>query len=206
VHIFRTLGVPVAWQPTAVPDDRSDPEHMLLGGGAGVVSLPSDRATVRAYLRPSRWPGTPEQRTRVAAALHDAYVRRLAVHRPASDPALRPFDQLSPALQDSNRDIVDDIPTKLAIAGLRLCPDAEAAWPAAWPPDAERELLAEMEHGRFNAERLLRGWRSGSRDTGRFLSPHLVPWHRLAEEYRAYDRAIIADLPDALRVAGYGAS
>ena len=26
--------------------------------------------------------------------------------------------------------------------------------------------LAEMEHGRYNAERLLRGWRSGSRDHG----------------------------------------
>jgi hypothetical protein len=178
---------------------------MLLGGGAGIVELPVDRATVRAYLRRSRWSGTAEQRTRVAAALHDGYVRRLALHRPPDDPALRPFDQLSPALQDSNRDIVDDIPTKLAIAGLRLCPESEAAWPAVWPPDAQRELLAEMEHGRFNVERLLRGWRSGSRDTGRFLSPHLVPWAQLTPEYRAYDHAIIADLPDALREAGYGA-
>ena len=206
VHIFRTLGVPVAWLPPAVPDDRSGPEQMLLGGGAGIVELPVDRATVRAYLRPSRWPGTADERTRVATALHNAYVRRLAAHRPQGDPALRPFDQLSPALQDSNRDIVDDITTKLAIARLRLCPDAEAAWPGAWPPDAERELLAEMEHGRFNAERLLRGWRSGSRDTGRFLSPHLVPWAELSTEYRAYDHAIIADLPAALAEAGYGAA
>lgn len=206
VHIFRALGAPVAWLPPAVRDDQSAPERMLLGGAAGIVELPADQGTVRAYVRPSRWPGPAEQRTRVAAALHDAYVRRLAVHRPASDPALRPFDQLSPALQDSNRDIVDDIPTKLAIAGLRLCPEADAAWPTPWPPAATRELLAEMEHGRYNAERLLGGWRSGSRDTGRFLSPHLVPWDGLAEEYREYDRAIIRDLPDALREAGYGAS
>jgi hypothetical protein len=206
VHIFRALGAPVAWLPPAVRDEQSAPERMLLGGAAGIVELPADQGTVRAYLRPARWPGSAEQRTSVATALHDAYVRRLAVHRPASDPALRPFDQLSPALQDSNRDIVDDIPTKLAIAGLRLCPEPDAAWPVPWPPDDKRDLLAEMEHGRYNAERLLRGWRSGSRDTGRFLSPHLIPWDDLVEEYREYDHAIIADLPAALKEAGYGAS
>jgi hypothetical protein len=52
---------------------------------------------------------------------------------------------------------VDDIPTKLAIAGLRLCPEPDAAWPVPWPPEDKRELLAEMEHGRFVIERLLRG-------------------------------------------------
>lgn len=206
VHVFRALGVPVAWLPPAVRDEEAAPERMLLGGASGVVELPADRATVRAYLRPSRWSGSAEQRTRVAAALHDAYVQRLAADRPASDPALRPFDQLAPALQDSNRDIVDDIPTKLAIAGLRLCPEPDAAWPVPWPPDDKRDLLAEMEHGRYNAERLLRGWRSGSRDTGRFLSPHLIPWVGLSEGYRAYDHAIIADLPAVLKEAGYGAS
>jgi hypothetical protein len=189
-----------------VRDDQSAPERMLLGGAAGIVELPADRGTVRAFLRPSRWPGPAEQRDRVAAALHRAYVERQATHKDSDDPALRPFEQLPPALQDSNRSIVDDIPTKLAIVGLRLCLDAEAAWPAPWPPAATRELLAEIEHGRFNAERLLRGWRSAARDTGRFLSPHLLSWDELREPFREWDRAIVVDLPAALKEVNYGAA
>jgi hypothetical protein len=59
--------------------------------------------------------------------------------RPASHSTLQPFDQLSPALQHSNLDIVDDIPTKLAIAGLRLCPEPDAVWPVPLPPEDKRE-------------------------------------------------------------------
>jgi hypothetical protein len=204
VHLFRALGAPVAWLP--LEHDPSPPERMLLGGAAGIAELPRDRATVRAFLLPSLWPFADVTKDVVAAALHGRYVERQGEHKAATDPALRPFDQLTPALQDSNRDIVDDIPTKLAVAGLRLCSAADAAWPTPWPADPTRELLAEMEHGRYNAERLLRGWRSGSRDTGRFVSPHLVPWADLDEKYREWDRAIIDDLPAALKVAGYGAS
>lgn len=203
VHLFRALGAPVAWLP--LDHDPAPPERMLLGGAAGIAELPRDRATVRAFLRPSRWPFDDAKKDVVAAALHRRYVERQGVHKAATDPVLRPFDQLTSALQNSNRDIVDDIPTKLAIAGLRLCSAADAAWPTPWPAPANGELLAEMEHGRYNAERLLRGWRSGSRDTGRFLSPHLVSWADLDDEYRGWDLAIIADLRDALKEADLGA-
>lgn len=205
MHVFRALGAPVAWLP--LEHDSASPERMMLGGGAGIAELPRDRGTVRAFLRPSQWPYDNAKKTTVAAALHRRYIQRQAVHKPAGDPALRSFEQLTPALQASNRDIVDDIPTKLAMVGLSLCADAEATWSTPWDADpTTRELLAEMEHGRYNAERLLRGWRSGLRDTGRFLSPHLVPWDKLAEEYRVYDRDIIADLPEVLAEAGFGAS
>jgi Trk K+ transport system NAD-binding subunit len=205
VQLFRTLGAPVAWLP--LEHDPATPERMLLGGAAGIAVLPNDRATVRAFLRPSRWPYNDTTKDIVAAALHRGYVERQGAHNAVGDPALRPFDQLAPALQDSNRDVVDDIPTKLAMAGLRLCSAVDAAWPTPWPPDpATRELLAEMEHGRFNAERLLRGWRLAARDTGRFLSPHLVSWAELEQTWRELDYAIIADLPAALAEAGLGAA
>lgn len=209
VHPFRALGVPVAWLPVGLSDDqRQAPERMLLGGAAGVVELPVDWATVRAYLQPSRWPRDERSRDEVAAALHQEYVKRqLGVHKDPDDPALRPFDQLAPALQDSNRAVVDDIPTKLAVVGLHLCEEADAAWPTPWPPDRTMlDRLAEMEHGRFNAERLLRGWRSGNRDTGRFVSPHLLRWADLEDKYREWDRSIITDLPEVLGKAHLGAS
>lgn len=206
LQLLRTLGARIGWLPLAsVGVPVPDPERQLLGGAAGVVELPVDRATVRAFLRPSRWPGTDADRDAVAAALHHAYVRRHGAHKPPGDPALRPFAQLSPALQDSNRSVVDDIPAKLAAAGLRLCALADASWPANWPDQATLDLLAEMEHGRWNAERLLAGWEAGVRDTARFVSPHLKPWDDLDEQTRGWDRDIVCDLPAVLEQAGLGA-
>ena len=92
------------------------------------------------------------------------------------------------------------------MVGLRLCPAADAQWPANWPDNATLELLAELEHGRWNAERLITGWETGTRDTGRFLSPYLKPWDELDDEAKQWDREIIDTLPAALRQAGLGAS
>ncbi|HEX2299596.1 MAG TPA: RyR domain-containing protein, partial [Pseudonocardiaceae bacterium] len=206
VQLLRTLGARIGWLPLAPAGAPiPDPERQLLGGTAGVVELPVDRATVRAFLRPSRWTGGAADRDAVAAALHQAYLRRHGAHKQPGDPALRPFAQLPPALQDSNRAVVDDIPAKLAAAGLRLCALAAATWPATWPDEDTLNLLAELEHGRWNAERLLAGWEAGVRDTGRFLSPHLKPWTDLDEQAKDWDRDIVRDLPVALEQAGLGA-
>jgi hypothetical protein len=65
------------------------------------------------------------------------------------------------------------------------------------------ERLAEMEHGRWNVERLLHGWRwAEAKDVGRKLSPYLVPWDRLSPEIQGYDLDAIRSLPGKFREAG----
>lgn len=56
------------------------------------------------------------------------------------------------------------------------------------------EALAEAEHNRWSAERLLAGWApagEGARDNARRLHPDLRPWAALGEEAREKDRGAV---------------
>jgi hypothetical protein len=54
--------------------------------------------------------------------------------------------------------------------------------------DAEVMRLAEMEHTRWMAERLLSGWRPGDKRDNRLrVHPNIVPWDRLDAEDKAKD-------------------
>ena len=71
-------------------------------------------------------------------------------------------------------------------------------------------LLAEMEHGRWNVERLLRGWRhSETKDIAGKLNPCLVPWPALTningQDFQPYDLdAVRAAASDDVSVGGVG--
>jgi hypothetical protein len=67
----------------------------------------------------------------------------------------------------------------------------------------EIETMAEMEHGRWNAERLMDGWRWGERkDVDKKISPYLVSWHKLPEDVKEWDRKMMCKIPEIL--AGIG--
>lgn len=69
---------------------------------------------------------------------------------------------------------------------------------------AEVERLAEMEHGRWNVERLLAGWRWGpERDHERKTNPNIAPWSKISEEVKRYDREAVSAIPTHLAEAGY---
>lgn len=56
------------------------------------------------------------------------------------------------------------------------------------------EALAEAEHNRWSADRLLAGWSpagDAARDNARRLHPDLRPWDQLTEEARLKDRAAV---------------
>jgi hypothetical protein len=185
----------------------TDLSRTLLNGATGVVPLPPDRMTIRAFLRPGSWPDAlASLREPLAIELHRRYVARQRARKAPGDPALQPWPALSPWLQRSNLALVDDIPTKLAAVGLRLEETGQhVPGPELVRMLADRaELLAELEHGRYTAERLLSGWTNGVRDPARFLSPHLEPWAELDEETREYDREVVRDLPAVLVAHGVG--
>ena len=53
------------------------------------------------------------------------------------------------------------------------------------------ELLAEIEHNRWMAERVFGGWNYGKiKDNIKRLTPYLVPYKQLSEEIQTYDRDI----------------
>lgn len=68
----------------------------------------------------------------------------------------------------------------------------------------EIEKLAEMEHGRWNAEYLSEGWKPGPvKDSIKKTNPYLVPWTMLTESTREWDRNTVRKLPALLAEIGY---
>jgi hypothetical protein len=59
-----------------------------------------------------------------------------------------------------------------------------------------------MEHRRWSAERLLRGWRLGPRNNDRRLHPDLIPFEDLDDAGREKDRAVVRTIPEVLALAG----
>jgi hypothetical protein len=143
------------------------------------------------------------ERDALARAIHEDFVRaRAREGRSAEDPSMQPWEVLDETLKDSNRQQADHIAVKLRFIGCRSVPiDPAAALPAALT-DPEVELMARMEHARWNAERFLGGWTPGPKDVARKVSPYLVPWEDLPENIREYDREAVRQIPHLLSLIG----
>lgn len=197
IVIARSFGARVGWLDPA-GDASESLDAMLPLGSGGVLELPADAMTLRAFIAPTEL--TDPLRSSIARALHNDYRRAQRTRKDDEDPALAPWDELPASLQASNLAQADDVPNKLALIGRRLSP---AGGPLRLTAE-EIELLAEVEHGRWTAERLAGGWRHGPRQVGRSTSPDLVPWAKLPEAIREYDREAVATLGPALSDAGWG--
>lgn len=195
--LARALGAAVGYVDPA-GDAPVALDDLLVGGSGGVLELPADPMTVRAFIAPSTL--DPELREQIARHLHREYRRRHRGRKASGDPSLAPWDELLPALKASNRAQADDIPNKLSLIGKRL----ERGGAPLELSVAQIELLAEVEHGRWNAERLADGWRAGQRQTEHRTTPNLRAWAELDDGVRDYDREAVSDLPAALADTGWG--
>ncbi len=110
-----------------------------------------------------------------------------------------PWDELPENVRHANRAAADHMAVKLAAIDCRII--AGSAPDFAFT-DAEIEDLARMEHRRWSAERLLRGWQPGKRDDDRRLHPDLKPFEDLDEDGREKDRDAVRAIPDVLALAG----
>jgi hypothetical protein len=199
--LARALGAPVAWLDPA-GDALLGLDDALPFGADGVLELPVDTMTLRAF---TRWSAAPEDlpcalRDRVARFVHADYRRRQRARKRPDDGALAPWDQLLPELRRSNLSQAGDIPNKLAAVAKRL---ARPGTPLCLD-DEQVELLAEIEHGRWNLERLRGGWRLGERELSRLISSYLRPWAELDDEAREFDREAVRNIAPALADAGWG--
>ncbi len=197
LQLARALGARVGWLDPA-GEAGAPLDELLPLGASGVLELPPDPMTIRAFIKWSSL--SPELRELVAKHLHNNYRRKHRRRKPPEDAALAPWDDLLSSLQESNRAQADDIPNKLELIGARLsCPGRTLEL-----TQAQIELLAEVEHGRWNVERMQAGWTSGLRHAGRGVSPDLRPWSELDEETRAFDREAVCAMLPALRETGWG--
>ncbi len=140
----------------------------------------------------------------LAQAIHESYrLERLAEMQtkgedPSQDISTREWSALDEGLKDSNRQQADHIDIKLRAAGLEQAPLTDPR-PAVEALEGETiELLAQMEHRRWNAERWLQGWTQGAKDKPRKVTPYLVSWEELPAFIQNYDRQTVCRLPDFL--------
>jgi voltage-gated potassium channel Kch len=198
IVLARALGARVAWLD---PDGTSEPlDELLPTGGHGVLQIPVDAMTVRAFISWSRLPGDL-LRERIAEFGHNDHRRKHRGRKPPGDPALDPWDELIPAFKESNLAWADDIPNKLRLIGKRLVENGGS--PLKLNHD-QVLLLAEAEHGRWNVERLRAGWQLGERHVARATHPDLVPWNELSQAAKQYDIDAVNNIAPALRHVGWG--
>lgn len=129
-----------------------------------------------------------------------------------NDPANRsaaPWDHLDETWRQANRDVVAHIPAKLAsvdipperwrgAAGLPQLGEAERLYHG----HSDLEVLARLEHERWNAQRRMEGWRyvdAPAKDQGRRLHPSLRGYDALTEQIKEYDRIMVRQTQQAVR-------
>ena len=146
-----------------------------------------------------------EHNEALARAIHEQFARdRLAgsQRRPENDPAVRVWEELFEDIRESNRQQADHVAIKLRAIGCKLLAASaagEAVTKLAWD---EIELLAPLEHARWNAERWIANWRYGTpSDKKHRISEYLVPWADLPESIRKYDEDSVANIPLLLQQA-----
>jgi predicted protein tyrosine phosphatase len=175
---------------------------------AALELIAATRPVTRSALTPEhlRWGDqemgvSGDQLERMARAIHARYLKHQQGRKPASDPAMQPWEALPESLKRSNRDQAADIERKLLAIGCAIGP--ASGGPAVTLSTEQLERLAILEHERWVADRRAAGWTPGPvRDVARMLTPDLAPWEALAEPIREYDREAVRVIPEVLAEVG----
>ena len=139
---------------------------------------------------------------RLARAIHEDYVARQTAlgQTQETNSSLVKWNALPEIFKQANRNQADHMAVKLRALGYD--------WPSNPPPegfpitDTQLELLAEVEHRRWLAEKKLAGWRhtSGPKDAAKRIAPTIVSWEELTGEEKEKDRDTVRRLPQLLEM------
>jgi hypothetical protein len=148
---------------------------------------------------------------RLARELHKQYCedRRKEDQTLEKDPSLVDFDALPADMQAANYDLAASIPRELRRIGYGLRRVLPGMEPRRLELTEEQIVeLAELEHARWNWQKLFQGWRyaPGDKNIEQKTTPYLVPWKDLPEGIRLRDLQPVRQIPDLLRDAGYEAT
>ena len=139
----------------------------------------------------------------IARAIHESYQYTQRDITPDDDPTMMEWDKLPNSFKGSNRHQAENVLKKLNRIGCTVHKAANTDIRLMTFSGDELEIMAEMEHQRWYAERLLAGWVLGEeRDTVKKTSPYLVPYSELPDDIRELDRRMVRNLPALLAKNG----
>jgi ppGpp synthetase/RelA/SpoT-type nucleotidyltranferase len=169
-----------------------------------LLPLPLDAMTLRAFLLVDEIPCKKPEFELAAKMAHEDFVKAAT----PKEPSLAAWDELAEDLKISNFHQIAYAENILKTVGLGIRKISDSDQPPFKMKDLKEEAierLAEMEHGRWIVERLMRGWRLGEKNIPKKLSPYLVPWddnQNLPADVRKKDIEPTLNLPRRLQEAG----
>ncbi len=170
-----------------------------------LINVPFDPYTLRALiistetLRGKMDGDFAEHLDDAAQQIHEKYLQNMA----PSDPSLQSWSKLDEGLKESNR---HQAAYCVEVLSSRQYAIRKVKGHAVRPKFTKKdiEIMAEIEHGRWNAERLQKGWRYGpEKDVANKISPWLIPWEQLPPDIAGYDRNNISNYGDMLEKLGF---
>lgn len=168
-----------------------------------LLRLPADVVTIRTFIRWGSSTLTPDTREAIAKAIHDHYRYIRRDDAPSRDPSMAPWGKLPKHLRESSRQQAEHNFEKLHQLGYTVHKITDRDITLMMFPEDEIEIMAEMEHGRWNVERLLDGWRwEERRDVMKKTSPYLVGWSELPDDVKERDREPVRQIPEFLAKVG----
>jgi hypothetical protein len=143
----------------------------------------------------------------LAKAIHENYLKGRQ-KRELKDPKLKdslvPWEKLGEDLRETNRQQADDIPEKLKAVGCDFAPVLGREIQLFRFTADEIEIMAEMEHNRWNTQKFLAGWSyAKKKDPLKKTHPCLVAWRELPKKEQDKDRAAVRGIPQLLASAKF---
>jgi ppGpp synthetase/RelA/SpoT-type nucleotidyltranferase len=212
-RIALSLGAKVclvAYSGRAVSDfihERTWKNHPNL------IEVPEDPLTIWALVNQSVKPNlTTEETAKLAPMVHEFYRKQQLKSLKSVETDINKYkvvmewEKLDPALQKSNIKQVEFYEHILKRVNLAI---RKAEKPVLFNirenvSKESYDLLARLEHARWNAERLIEGWKFGKvKDLVNKLNPYIVAWDDLDEEIKKYDYDPVDNIPGLLAGIGY---
>ena len=145
----------------------------------------------------------PDLSEAIAQAIHEGYRHTQRGKAHSRGPSIAQWDKLPHYLKDSNRQQAEHILKKLSRIGCTVHRVTNQDIRLITFTEDEVEIMAEMEHQRWNVERLLDDWVRGKRkDAMKKTNPYLVPSSELPDDVKELDRQMVRKIPELLAKVG----
>jgi hypothetical protein len=204
------LSLQVCWSLLQIPAFQAVPIRVRLEEKSGLVELldtPMTAGPVPGQLIPFDLYGRTCSAELVVGGLHELLARELPerwLSETGAPSTGTPWDQLTEAVKEDNRQQANRIHRLLTAAGYEIHPFQNwSAGEYTFTPE-EVERMARSEHNQWCQAKRAAGWRRGPVwDRKARTHPDLVPWEDLPEEERAKNVAFVRGLPSLLARVGF---
>jgi len=198
-RIALALGATVGVVAESGREGAKLPRDEKWGGSKKLALLPADGTTLWAFIGSGADKLPADIRDVLAKEIHEEYRQMKQGGVLSEDPSLADWGKLSKDFRESSAQQADHISWKLRQINC-VYEKVTGRTPVLIEfAKEEIELLAKMEHGRWNTERLLEGWVWGEKkDAVKKMSPYLVGWAALPEKIKEWDRETVRKIPSLL--------